>query len=89
MVHTLIQPAMNNMTGDNIIQLWPSTGLLVCMLEMMFFFIDQKTLFLVAGVQLYNRHFVSVSPSVRTEQFSEPIGVRKLKFGTKKVHTTV
>ena len=44
---------------------------------------------LVAGVQLYNRYFVSVRQSVRPERFSEPVGVRKLKFGTKEIHTTV
>ena len=50
------------------------------------------SLFLVAGVQLYNRHFVSVclsvSPSVQSD-FSEPVGDRKLKFGTNVVHMTI
>ena len=48
--------------------------------------------FLVAGVQLYNRHFVSVSLSVSLSvrsDFSEPVGVRKLKIGTNVVHMTL
>ena len=46
------------------------------------------TYFLVAGVQLYNRHFVSVRPPVQSD-FSEPVGVRKLKFGTNEDYMTV
>jgi hypothetical protein len=76
---------------------------MITILLMPYFFLF-CLLLLVAGVQLYNRHSVSVcqsvSPSVRQSvcqsvslsvrsDFSEPVGVGKLKIGTNVFHISV